>query len=611
MSPVLTQRVAGTSSGVSRAVLNCQSQMHCSGVSVASSSRTTPISSGSSPAGIRRAVEQVVGPMLSPSADIANASLEDINAAGVVPPSPSTAAVNPQLQPQVDWTVPAASAATFTSTGSSPNRPSVPQQMPSSEDIRPTGLVAPRAQDRTTVAVTCASVSASASSDTAPLREDSGLLESASDIAQNVLATTTTFIPLMRAPPSPTQSSAPCSPASSVLLSSGAYRSSVASAYRFTSSGIDSCPGACAFASNTSLLAPTSVPAAVADGNCPLVNALLGPSETFRQCFSEFASPPSIQRRAPAIELPNAPVAAISATAPVMAERLSRLANLVKDPADVDPHAAAMQRAAEPDIDLAVPGQLATADAVAEAVLPPLSYLTAASLSGCSSRRSSLRDQNSVTIKATTVVKDAAGAIDKILSRGVTALVTALRSGGPPYTAPYDSLNQAVKAIAVARQYAKETGPPGAEVTFLPFHRYDSNERPDPFRFAFLVFPVPHLNERLKTADETVLNVARGSDVHKMASAIIAVMLDRGQAVMKAAGSEAIFVAMSAVVNARHRLIAKHGFDLMLAAAWITEDTVSTMGRESKFLRFNVLKTEPAGPKSRVAPTLPALAEAC
>lgn len=54
---------------------------------------------------------------------------------------------------------------------------------------------------------------------------------------------------------------------------------------------------------------------------------------------------------------------------------------------------------------------------------------------------------------------------------------------------------------------------------------------------------------------------------------------------MKAAGSDAIFVAMSAVVNARHRLILKHGFDLMLAAAWITEDTVSTMGRESKFLR--------------------------
>ncbi|KAG2442010.1 hypothetical protein HYH02_009802 [Chlamydomonas schloesseri] len=251
------------------------------------------------------------------------------------------------------------------------------------------------------------------------------------------------------------------------------------------------------------------------------------------------------------------------------------------------------------------------ASCVLPAAAHPLTSLSPhASHASCAfslaSSRRSLRDQNSVTIKATTVVKDAAGAIDKILARGVTALVTALRSGPPPYGCAYDSLNQAVKAIAVARQYAKETGPEGAEVTFLPFHRNDATERPDPLRLAFLVFPIALLREPLKTADETVLNVARGSDVHKMASAIIAVMLDRGQAVMKAAGAEAIFVAMSAVVNARHRLVAKHGFDLMLAAAWITEDTQATMGRESKFLRFNILKTEPAGPKSLVAPTLPA-----
>ncbi|KAG2496779.1 hypothetical protein HYH03_005187 [Edaphochlamys debaryana] len=243
-------------------------------------------------------------------------------------------------------------------------------------------------------------------------------------------------------------------------------------------------------------------------------------------------------------------------------------------------------------------------------MLSALPSLAGSTVSCSSSIRRSLRDQNSVTIKATTVVKDAAGAIDKILSRGVTALVTALRSGPPPYSTAYDSLNQAVKAIAVARQYAKETGPDGAEVTFLPFHRNDASEHADPSRFAFLVFPVARLREALKTADETVLNVARNSDVHKMASAIIAVMLDRGQAVMKAAGSEAIHVAMSAVVNARHRLVAKHGFDLMLTAAWITEDTLSTMGRESKFLRFNILKTEPSGPKSSVAPSLPAALEA-
>ncbi|GFR51856.1 hypothetical protein Agub_g14326 [Astrephomene gubernaculifera] len=186
---------------------------------------------------------------------------------------------------------------------------------------------------------------------------------------------------------------------------------------------------------------------------------------------------------------------------------------------------------------------------------------------------------------------------------GGSAAVAAAPAGP---SSPYDSLNQAVKAIAVARQYARETGPPGAEVTFLPFHRYNSHDRPDPGRFAFLVFPVRQgLGTELKTADETVLNVARGSDPHKMAGAIIAVMLDRGQAVMKAAGSDAIFVAMSAVVDARHRLVARHGFDLMLTASWTTEDTVAAMGRESKFLRFNILKTEPAGPRSGVLPALP------
>ena len=69
---------------------------------------------------------------------------------------------------------------------------------------------------------------------------------------------------------------------------------------------------------------------------------------------------------------------------------------------------------------------------------------------------------------------------------------------------------------------------------------------------------------------------------------------------------EAIFVAISAIVNASHRLIQKQEGGLMVAAAWITEDTKEALGRESKFLRFNVLRCEPNGPKSNVAPVLPA-----
>ena len=51
-----------------------------------------------------------------------------------------------------------------------------------------------------------------------------------------------------------------------------------------------------------------------------------------------------------------------------------------------------------------------------------------------------------------------------------------------------------------------------------------------------------------------------------------------------------MFVAMTAVINARRRLKRKHAVDVMLVPAWITENTVSTLGRESKFLRFNIIR---------------------
>lgn len=65
---------------------------------------------------------------------------------------------------------------------------------------------------------------------------------------------------------------------------------------------------------------------------------------------------------------------------------------------------------------------------------------------------------------------------------------------------------------------------------------------------------------------------------------------------MKAGGSEAIFIAMSAVVNARTRLKRSHGMDAMVVPAWITEDTTGTLGRESKFLRLNILPCAVNGP---------------
>lgn len=48
----------------------------------------------------------------------------------------------------------------------------------------------------------------------------------------------------------------------------------------------------------------------------------------------------------------------------------------------------------------------------------------------------------------------------------------------------------------------------------------------------------------------------------------------------------------------------RYGLDLMLVPSFITEDTSSTLGRESKFLRFNIVPCEPNGPKSNVHPSL-------
>jgi hypothetical protein len=67
---------------------------------------------------------------------------------------------------------------------------------------------------------------------------------------------------------------------------------------------------------------------------------------------------------------------------------------------------------------------------------------------------------------------------------------------------------------------------------------------------------------------------------------------------MKAGGAEAIFIALSALVDARRRLKRFHDMDVMTVPSWITEDTVNTLGRESKFLRFNILPCPVRGPLS-------------
>lgn len=64
---------------------------------------------------------------------------------------------------------------------------------------------------------------------------------------------------------------------------------------------------------------------------------------------------------------------------------------------------------------------------------------------------------------------------------------------------------------------------------------------------------------------------------------------------MKAGGPEALAVGMAAVVNARQRL-KRRGVDIMVVPAFITEDTSGALGRQSKFLQFNLLRCPVNGP---------------
>eukprot|EP00798_Chlamydomonas_sp_ICE-L_P001502 gene1502-32880_t len=158
----------------------------------------------------------------------------------------------------------------------------------------------------------------------------------------------------------------------------------------------------------------------------------------------------------------------------------------------------------------------------------------------------------------------------------------------------HESLNRAVKAMAVARKYIKDSDPT-KDLTFLPLNRSNCDGHEDPNLFGFLVFKTS-VSEGLLEGSETDINVSRVSDPVSVANAIIQHSLERGQMIMKAGGASAMHVAMTAVITARRHLKFNYGVDVMLVPAWVTSDTVSKLGRESKFLQFNVIRCEPNGP---------------
>mmetsp|Transcript_15622 Transcript_15622/g.27020 ORF Transcript_15622/g.27020 Transcript_15622/m.27020 type:complete len:332 (-) Transcript_15622:1152-2147(-) len=202
------------------------------------------------------------------------------------------------------------------------------------------------------------------------------------------------------------------------------------------------------------------------------------------------------------------------------------------------------------------------------------------------------KDHNSVTVKADTPVKDAAGAIVKVLNRSLSTLVTALQ-----VEASHESVNRAVKALAVARKYLQDQGEPRTELGFFPLNRCSN-----PHLFGFLAFK-SQLASGVVLDTSTDLHVSSNSDPQAMAATIIRKLRERGQAVLKAGGSSALRVAMAAVIEARRQLKAV-GSDVLLVPQWITHDTRETLGRESKFLSFTILPSLIAGA------VLPAAAQA-
>ncbi|KAL6760656.1 hypothetical protein V8C86DRAFT_1058431 [Haematococcus lacustris] len=221
------------------------------------------------------------------------------------------------------------------------------------------------------------------------------------------------------------------------------------------------------------------------------------------------------------------------------------------------------------------------------AALPPAAWATSTSQLGTmtsTALRALLVCLALTQVKSETCVKDAAGAIAKVLQRLSSTLVTALHQDDS-----HQALNKALKALAVSRKYVSDQEP-GQEVGFLPLLRSNPWGNLDPHLFAFLAFKVSLVpGVSLKASDATDLNVSCTSDPTAIANAVIRIILDRGQAVMKAGGQAALFVAMTAVVGARRRLKREHAQDIMLMPQWFTEDTTAQLGRQSKFLRLNVL----------------------
>ncbi|EFJ48944.1 hypothetical protein VOLCADRAFT_90275 [Volvox carteri f. nagariensis] len=266
-----------------------------------------------------------------------------------------------------------------------------------------------------------------------------------------------------------------------------------------------------------------------------------------------------------------------------------------------------------------------------------------------SSKQQRARKADYVIVTEDTAIKNAAGAIAKVLGR-----VSNQGQCCPVYTEKKTEsfttvISVAVKAIAVARGYvcnegmgnehshhqhmaggimaaaaAAAKGPHVAAGLHLGLHGplitaaglavgggkgqnpMDAYELLDEdaltderCELAFDVFKVPQLHE-LHDAGNLPVKVTAHSRPNVVSNIISKLVSERSGAVLITAGGKAMHVAMTAVVSARARLKAK-GIDIILLPKFVTVDTTSTLGWESVFLRFTIVRWAPVSPPMAAA----------
>lgn len=117
---------------------------------------------------------------------------------------------------------------------------------------------------------------------------------------------------------------------------------------------------------------------------------------------------------------------------------------------------------------------------------------------------------------------------------------------------------------------------------------------------AFDVYKVPLVADAAAESGALPVKVTAHSRPGVVSNIIAKLVHEREAAVLITAGGRAMHVAMMAVVVARQRLRAR-GIDLLLLPKFVTVDTTSTLGWESVFLRFTIIRAPPPNALSRTS----------